>query len=175
MKSLDRASVRTMFRTTTLIFSVVTILFCTQELVAQRVMITTESLPAGVVNVAYSQTLTATNGIRPYTWTIVSGTLPSGLVLVPSTGLIAGTPAAEGTSNFRVRVTTSSLQPDEKNLSIAINRAPVTTGGSNLKIKTQSLSPGLRTLPIRSNSKRRAARRRIRGPCRADRYRLGWC
>ena len=105
-------------------------------------MITTGSLPAGVVNVAYSQTLTATNGLGRYTWSIVSGSLPAGLVLGPSTGVISGTPAAEGTSNVRVRVTTSSGQPDEKNFNIAINRAPVTTGAGNLKIKTESLSPG---------------------------------
>lgn len=132
-----------MSRATTFTFVVATFLFCAQDLVAQGVMISTGSLPAGVVNAAYSQTLTAINGSKPYTWSVASGFLPAGLALAPSTGVISGTPTAEGTSSFRVRVTTSSLQPDEKNFNIMINRASVTTGGADLQIKTQSLSSGL--------------------------------
>ena len=40
--------------------------------------ITTTSLPNGVVNMAYSATLTASGGTLPYTWSIASGSLPSG-------------------------------------------------------------------------------------------------
>src|SRR5213079_39352 len=41
--------------------------------------ITTASLPAGTVGVAYSQALAASGGTSPYTWTMASGTLPAGL------------------------------------------------------------------------------------------------
>ena len=55
-------------------------------------VITTTSLPDGQINVAYSTTLAATGGTTPYTWSLTSGTLPSGLSLNASTGAITGTP-----------------------------------------------------------------------------------
>ena len=47
-------------------------------------VITTTSLPNGVVNMAYSATLAASGGTMPYTWSIASGSLPSGLTLNPT-------------------------------------------------------------------------------------------
>ena len=67
-------------------------------------VITTTTLPGGTVGTAYSQTLAATGGITPYSWSISSGTLPAGLSIGSSTGLISGTPTTPGTSNFTVRV-----------------------------------------------------------------------
>ena len=43
----------------------------------------------------YSNTLKATGGTPPYTWTITSGALPKGLQLSASTGTVAGTPDAK--------------------------------------------------------------------------------
>jgi hypothetical protein len=67
--------------------------------------ITTTSLPAATVGVAYSATLAATGGTPPYTWSIASGALPAGLTLAPSTGQISGTATATGTSSFTATVT----------------------------------------------------------------------
>ena len=50
----------------------------------------------------YSQTLTATGGTGPYTFTVTGGTLPTGLTL-STTGVISGTPATSG--EFTVTVT----------------------------------------------------------------------
>lgn len=61
----------------------------------------TAALQDGNVGVAYSTTLTATGGTKPYTWSY-TGTLPTGLVLDKSTGAITGTPTASGTSNSLV-------------------------------------------------------------------------
>jgi hypothetical protein len=44
------------------------------------------------VGVFYAFTLTATGGVPPYSFFIVSGTLPAGLTLNSITGGIAGTP-----------------------------------------------------------------------------------
>ena len=60
--------------------------------------ITTASLSTGVVNVSYSQTLAATGGTGAYTWQLTSGTLPAGLSLNASTGLISGTPTTQVTA-----------------------------------------------------------------------------
>jgi len=57
--------------------------------------ITTTSLSDGTVNVAYSATLVASGGTSPYTWSVVSGSLPDGLSLSTG-GAISGTPTTEG-------------------------------------------------------------------------------
>lgn len=67
--------------------------------------ITTLSLAGGTHLVAYSQTIRATGGVGQYTWTRVSGTLPTGLTLAPQTGILSGTPSAAGTYYFEVLVT----------------------------------------------------------------------
>ncbi len=84
--------------------------------------ITTTSLPDGTVNQAYSNALEAIGGNAPYTWSVISGSLPDGLALHSSSGLISGTPTTEGVSSFTIEVQDSGLPPDIaiKDLSIAI-------------------------------------------------------
>jgi hypothetical protein len=65
--------------------------------------ITTASLPNGIAGLTYSQTLAASGGTSPYTWSIASGTLPSGLSL-STNGAISGKPTAAGASTFTVQV-----------------------------------------------------------------------
>ena len=86
-------------------------------------MITTTSLANGTAGVAYSATLAATGGVTPYVWSIVSGSLPAGLSLNASTGMISGTPTSAGTSNFTVQVTDAQnpADSDTQALSLTIN------------------------------------------------------
>ena len=58
--------------------------------------ITTAALPSGNANVQYSVNLAAMGGTTPYTWYLVSGTLPPGLTLTNSPGTVSGTPNAVG-------------------------------------------------------------------------------
>lgn len=67
--------------------------------------ITTGNLSA-TVGSAFSQTLAATGGTPPYTWSISSGTLPAGLQL--SGGVISGTPTAAASANLTLKVTDSN-------------------------------------------------------------------
>jgi uncharacterized protein (TIGR03437 family) len=62
-----------------------------------------EQLSDGFAGRAYSQELTVQGGSPPYTWALV-GALPAGLSLSPSTGVLAGVPAAAGESSIGVRV-----------------------------------------------------------------------
>ncbi len=84
---------------------------------------TTSPLASGSVGAAYSQTLTATGGSPPYTWSIDSGSLPAGLSLNASTGAITGTPtAAGGPTSVTFRVTDSAATTATKALSITIGK-----------------------------------------------------
>jgi hypothetical protein len=69
----------------------------------QAVCITTTTLPSGTEHVPYSATLAAVGGTPPYTWSVVSGSLPPGLSLSTS-GAITGTPTAAGNYTFSVKV-----------------------------------------------------------------------
>jgi len=109
-----------------------------------ELQITTTSLPNGAVNTAYSETLAATGGVTPYTWSVISGSLPSGLSLASSTGLISGTPTSSGTSNFTVQVTDSQdpADTDTQALSITIDPEPEPP-----TITTTSLPDGTKNQP----------------------------
>uniref|UniRef100_Q01UF3 Ig family protein n=1 Tax=Solibacter usitatus (strain Ellin6076) TaxID=234267 RepID=Q01UF3_SOLUE len=68
----------------------------------------------------YNSTLQATGGVGPYTYTIVSGSLPAGLSLNPSTGLISGTPTSDGTFAFTSKATDSKGNTDTADCSIVV-------------------------------------------------------
>lgn len=57
---------------------------------------------------AYNSSLVASGGVPPYTFSINSGTLPTGLTLNTSSGTITGTPTASGPFNFTAMVVDSS-------------------------------------------------------------------
>jgi hypothetical protein len=73
-------------------------------------VITSTSLnpSSATVGAAYSATLDASGGTAPYTWSVSSGSLPPGLSLDPSGGVISGTPTSGGTFPFTITVTDST-------------------------------------------------------------------
>jgi hypothetical protein len=76
--------------------------------ITANVTISPTKLPNGAAGAAYSQTLTASGGVSPYTWSISAGALPTGLALNATTGDISGTPTTPGTFNFTVKATDSA-------------------------------------------------------------------
>jgi hypothetical protein len=68
--------------------------FSFTTLVIKDLTISTSSLPAATVGVTYSQNLAATGGIAPFSWTLLSGSLPTGLAFSPG-GTISGKPTQE--------------------------------------------------------------------------------
>jgi hypothetical protein len=95
---------------------------------AALVITTTSPLPGGTAGTAYSDTLKATGGTPPYTWSISVGSLPANLTLTASSGAITGTPAAAGTTNFTAKVSDSATTPQTATqpLSITIQPAALT-------------------------------------------------
>ena len=88
----------------------------------------TTSLPAATGGAAYSAVLAAYGGATPYTWSVTAGSLPPGLSLDPSTGVISGTPDVTGTYDFTVTVTDaeSPAVTASRALSISVS-GPVVT------------------------------------------------
>jgi hypothetical protein len=80
--------------------------------------IITTTLPDGVYFTDYSEQQLEASGTAPITWSIVSGTLPTGFRLSPA-GIISGSTAISGTHNFTVKATNSEGS-DTKALSIFI-------------------------------------------------------
>jgi large repetitive protein len=77
------------------------------------------SLPNATLGVAYTQTLVATGGLKPYTYSLTAGSLPPGLSL-SATGTISGTPTAVGASSFTVTVTDTEPTPQKASLPLVL-------------------------------------------------------
>lgn len=61
--------------------------------------------PTGVVGAGYAVQPQAIEGQAPYSWGINSGSLPAGLTMDPTTGIISGVPTAAGTTSLTVGMT----------------------------------------------------------------------
>ncbi len=87
---------------------------------------TTPALPQGTPGTSYNVTLAASGGAGPYSWSIVSGTLPSGLTL-STAGTVSGIPTASGSYNFVARATDITTAYSMQSFVINIGAALVIT------------------------------------------------
>lgn len=81
--------------------------------------ISTASLPSGVRNQPYNASLAATGGKAPYTFDIVSGSLPSALGLTAG-GVLGGTPVSVANNQLTFRVTDAANRVATKALTVVI-------------------------------------------------------
>jgi hypothetical protein len=72
-----------------------------------HLQITTTTFANGQVQVNYSATLQAASGTPPYTWSVSSGQLPTGLSL-SSSGTVTGIPTVAGIVSFTIQVKDSA-------------------------------------------------------------------
>jgi hypothetical protein len=76
----------------------------TLTVICPAIGLTPSTLPAGIVGADYNQSLTASGGTPPYSFTNTAGSPPDGLSLSGS-GSLSGTPSAIGTNTFSVTAT----------------------------------------------------------------------
>jgi len=92
------------------------------------------------VNAAYSKQLTTTGaGSSALTWSILSGSLPTGVGINSGTGLISGTPTAVGDFTFKVKVT-DGTRVDTQTYTIGV--------AEPLKITSPAKATGLPNTPF---------------------------
>jgi hypothetical protein len=89
---------------------------------------------AGTRGRAYSYKLKVWGGFAPFAWKLVSGALPPGIKLNPSTGILSGVPTATGGYNFVLNLTDSSLSPQ--------SGVPHTFTGRSMKLTVQTDDDG---------------------------------
>jgi large repetitive protein len=102
-----------------------------QNVGAAALAITTTSLAdATPGQTGYSQTLEGAGGTPPYTWSVSTGSLPKGLYLNSTTGVISGTIATSAvTETFTVRLGDAAGAATTRQLTITIDCKPVITCG----------------------------------------------
>lgn len=108
--------------------------------------ISPSSLPAATVGTVYSQTVTASGGVAPYAYTITAGSLPTGLSLAASTGVISGTPTTASTYSFTMTATDSIENTGARAYSIVVSNAPTLTSfvqTTTITASGSNFTPGL--------------------------------
>ncbi|HWZ50949.1 MAG TPA: putative Ig domain-containing protein [Granulicella sp.] len=86
-------------------------------------------LPA-TIGVGYSATFTASGGMAPYTYSLLSGALPTGITL-STTGVLTGASSVTGTSNFTVKATDANGFTTNQAYSLTVNPPPTVAALSN--------------------------------------------
>ena len=99
---------------------------------AATISLSPTSLPGGTYNTAYSQTVSASGGISPYTYSVTSGSLPSGLSINSSTGAITGTPTTSGTFPFTITATDAHSYTGSQAYSLVIAAPTITLSPTSI-------------------------------------------
>jgi hypothetical protein len=97
------------------------------------VISTPTTLPPASVGQPYTQTISASGGVTPYAWSIVSGAVP-GLTLDPASGILSGTPTSGGNYSPRIQVADAAGTTTARTFSLSVTSAVLT-------ITTQSPLP----------------------------------
>ena len=94
---------------------------------------TASDLPGATVSVPYSETLVAEGGTPPYTFSITSGSLPSGLSM-DSGGTISGTTTAVGGESFTIQVVDSANVSTSGDFTLNVAAQPLALSAPNVTI-----------------------------------------
>jgi len=107
------------------------------------IVVNPATLPSGSIGIAYNQNIAGSGGMAPYSYSVSSGMLPTGLTLNPATGAITGAPTTIGTFNFSITAEDANgcLGTRSYSIGIAAVGCPVIT------LNPIALPPGLAGTP----------------------------
>jgi len=92
-------------------------------------------LDNGILGDPYYHQFSA-GGEPPFTWSLMSGSIPTGLIFNPTTAVLSGTPSATGTFNFQLRVTNLGGFAQEP-FTITVQAKPIIT---NISLNSGNVS-----------------------------------
>jgi hypothetical protein len=87
--------------------------------------ITTASLASVMIGTNFNVQLTVTGGTQAYAWSLINGTLPTGISLTGATGVLSGMPTALGNFPFTVQVTDAQAHVAQRAYTITVNPPPL--------------------------------------------------
>lgn len=105
---------------------------------ADGLTIITETLPDGVEGQTYGTGVTSEGGRAPFTWSIINGSIPPGVVFNPATGNFDGTPTISGSYSLTVEVVDATGASSRRSYTFEV-RPP---GVNRLQITTATLPNG---------------------------------
>ena len=116
----------------------------TLVIACQTITVTNPATTAAVYNTAFNQTFTGTNlSHTPLSWTVETGTLPTGLTLNSSNGVLSGTPTVTGTFPITVKVTdTNGCNGTGSTYNLTVAPQAITDSYSGLVDNTQFVVTG---------------------------------
>ncbi|MCX6831771.1 MAG: putative Ig domain-containing protein [candidate division Zixibacteria bacterium] len=79
-----------------------------------------DTLMTGQQFISYQDSVIVRGGSKPYTFSVTSGSLPAGLTLSTTTGIVSGTPTDSGHVTFTVSATGTSGGSDSKQITMRI-------------------------------------------------------
>ncbi len=97
---------------------------------APTLVLTPASLGAGTTGSPYSATFSTSGGTAPYTYS-VTGSLPAGMTLNTSSGVLSGTPTASGSYNLTITATDANAANTSKAYTLTIAAVPITVPASS--------------------------------------------
>jgi lysophospholipase L1-like esterase len=105
--------------------------------IAQIPLTVSSTLAPATVGTYYTGNVTPSGGQAPYGWSLVSGTLPTGLAFDPSTGAITGTPQQKGSFPLQVSVVDSSTPTQQvtANVTLTVAAQPKLTVSTRAPVK----------------------------------------
>ena len=89
------------------------------------IVVVPNTVPPAQVGTQYSQAISASGAIGPYSYALTDGALPAGLSM-SSAGVLSGTPTAGGTFNFTVRATDANGFSGARAYSLVVDNPDIT-------------------------------------------------
>jgi len=112
--------------------------------------ITTATLAGGTIDDSYSQAITESGSQGLVSYSVTNGSLPAGINLDTSTGVLSGTPTASGVSSFTIGLSDNNgvvgTYTDSASYTLNIAAAPINNPPQNPAPKTKKKSTSTQTV-----------------------------